>query len=225
MPPSSSSRPLPWEAFKQFSKQCLIVLPISITIVDSVCSIASVRGRSMEPTFNPNPNNTSSSSDRVLLNKWAIRRGGTVKDIRRGEIVVLWSPDDPRVAVVKRVLALEGDIVRTLDHYHIPKHRHVKIPKGHCWVEGDNPQNSKDSNRFGPVPLGLIAAKVNRIVWPPSRWQILSERVPEGRIIRPFDQKKGSNRGINRLGDEDYEKLDEELRRLEEKEDEENEIK
>ena len=36
------------------------------------------------------------------------------------------------------------------------KLRHVKIPKGHCWVEGDNIQNSQDSNFFGPVSSIVI---------------------------------------------------------------------
>lgn len=27
----------------------------------------------------------------------------------------------------------------------------VRVPRGHCWVEGDNAAVSHDSNRFGPV--------------------------------------------------------------------------
>ena len=27
----------------------------------------------------------------------------------------------------------------------------VRVPLGHCWVEGDEPFHSEDSNRFGPV--------------------------------------------------------------------------
>ena len=35
----------------------------------------------------------------------------------------------------------------------------MHIPRGHCWVEGDNRDNTVDSNQFGPVPLALITAK------------------------------------------------------------------
>ena len=36
---------------------------------------------------------------------------------------------------------------RTLKH----KRKLVKVPRGHCWVEGDNHSHSLDSNTFGPV--------------------------------------------------------------------------
>ena len=42
----------------------------------------------------------------------------------------------------------------------------IRIPPGHCWVEGDEHFHSRDSNTFGPVPLGLLEARVDRIVWP-----------------------------------------------------------
>jgi inner membrane protease subunit 2 len=42
----------------------------------------------------------------------------------------------------------------------------VRIPPGHCWVEGDEHFHSRDSNTFGAVPLGLLEARVDGIVWP-----------------------------------------------------------
>lgn len=35
----------------------------------------------------------------------------------------------------------------------------LKIPKGHVWLLGDNPDCSKDSRHFGPVPYGLIRGR------------------------------------------------------------------
>jgi len=52
----------------------------------------------------------------------------------------------------------------------------IRIPKGHCWVEGDNAHLSRDSRDFGPVPLGLINGVVVGIIWPPSRMSFLSRR-------------------------------------------------
>jgi len=37
------------------------------------------------------------------------------------------------------------------------------------WVEGDEPFRTLDSNTFGPVPLGLVDAKLSYIIWPLHR--------------------------------------------------------
>ncbi|RKP07301.1 hypothetical protein THASP1DRAFT_17256, partial [Thamnocephalis sphaerospora] len=47
---------------------------------------------------------------------------------------------------------------------------------GHSWVEGDEPFHSRDSNAFGPVPDGLIEARVQWILWPLSRFGPVPER-------------------------------------------------
>ena len=54
------------------------------------------------------------------------------------------------------------------------KEAFVRVPPGHCWIEGDHHGNSLDSNLFGPVALGLIKSKAKCIVWPPHRWQMLT---------------------------------------------------
>jgi hypothetical protein len=57
-------------------------------------------------------------------------------------------PDKPERTVIKRIVALEGDVVQTRAPY---PETHVRIPRGHCWVEGDELFHSKDSNHYGPV--------------------------------------------------------------------------
>lgn len=63
----------------------------------------------------------------------------------------------------------------------------VRIPDGHCWVEGDHAGHSMDSNSFGPVSLGLVTAKATFIVWPPSRWQNIETLLPDNR--KPLNLK------------------------------------
>lgn len=58
----------------------------------------------------------------------------------------------------------------------------IKIPPNCAWVEGDasalqsrharlHPEmKSRDSREFGPVPLGLINARIDWIVWPLNRF-------------------------------------------------------
>jgi inner membrane protease subunit 2 len=48
--------------------------------------------------------------------------------------------------MVKRLIALQGDWVTVPGTYEI-----LQVPKGHCWVEGDNGEISLDSKSFGPV--------------------------------------------------------------------------
>jgi hypothetical protein len=33
------------------------------------------------------------------------------------------------------------------------------VPQGHVWLLGDNPNHSRDSRHYGPVPSGLIIGK------------------------------------------------------------------
>ncbi|KJE97564.1 inner membrane protease subunit 2 [Capsaspora owczarzaki ATCC 30864] len=156
---------------KAFAVRSLVILPLAITLTDSVASVAGVQGRSMQPTLNPDI-----AVDHILLDKWSVRDHRH----RRGEVVVLWSPDEPTVAVIKRIIALEGDVVKTLSY----KDPFVKIPRGHCWVEGDNHIHSRDSNTFGPIPVALIDARATHVIWPPARIQKIETVVSPDRIER-----------------------------------------
>lgn len=39
--------------------------------------------------------------------------------------------------------------------------RVVRIPEGHCWIEGDNPEVSRDSREYGPVNLLFCFSFIN----------------------------------------------------------------
>ncbi|XP_055446348.1 mitochondrial inner membrane protease subunit 2 isoform X19 [Bubalus kerabau] len=94
------------------------------------------------------------------------------------------SPKNPEQKIIKRVIALEGDIVKTMGH----KNRYVKVPRGHIWVEGDHHGHSFDSNSFGPVSLGLLHAHATHILWPPKRWQKLESVLPPERLPVQSDE-------------------------------------
>nr|XP_054749737.1 mitochondrial inner membrane protease subunit 2-like [Lytechinus pictus] len=89
------------------------------------------------------------------------------------------SPHHPREVLIKRVIALEGDTIRTLGY----KNRYVTVPEGHCWLEGDHREVSLDSNYFGPIALGLLHAKASHIVWPLRRCQKVESYQPADRPI------------------------------------------
>lgn len=155
--------------FKSFFKSVLFGIPVGITFLDTVGYVARVEGISMQPVLNPESKNT----DYVFLSRWAV----SDYEVKRGDIISLVSPKDPNQKIIKRVIALAGDVVNTLGY----QNQYVKVPEGHCWVEGDHTGHTLDSNTFGPVSLGLINAKAVCIVWPPARWQSLEAKLPENR--------------------------------------------
>ncbi|KAJ9600118.1 hypothetical protein L9F63_009594 [Diploptera punctata] len=150
-------------------KSFLVGIPIGITFLDTVGYVARVEGISMQPALNPE----GPTTDYVFLNRWSIRNC----EISRGEVVSLVSPKDPSQKIIKRVVGVEGDLISTIGY----KKSYIRVPEGHCWVEGDHTGHSMDSNSFGPVSLGLVTAKASYIVWPPHRWQTLKLDIPKGR--------------------------------------------
>ena len=135
-------------------------------------SFSLVVGKSMQPLFNEKE---SGFSDIVLVSRSVIHDFDLV---RRGDVVVFSSTRDPSQLNIKRVIGLEGDVVSTVRY----RKSKVTVPKGHVWLEGDNTNHSYDSNRVGPVPMGLIRGKATRIIWPPNRWKVLERKIPQERV-------------------------------------------
>ncbi|TPX31343.1 hypothetical protein SmJEL517_g05306 [Synchytrium microbalum] len=148
-------------------------------------SIARVSGNSMSPALNPDY--SAPTRDIVFINKIApTRQDG----IQLGDVVFVTSPMHPDLVLCKRVMALEDDLV-------CPKVKNIpdtttwiKVPKGNCWVESDVADNKDkwDSNKFGPIPLGLVTARVDWIIYPFSRWgRVESKLLPASRIVKAED--------------------------------------
>lgn len=82
------------------------------------------------------------------------------------------------IGVCKRVKALPGQVIIRQSGY---IRELVRIPEGHVWIAGDNPENSTDSRNYGPVPIGLIIGRVflkfNRKNFPYVEW--VSRESPE----------------------------------------------
>ena len=105
--------------------------------------------------------------DWVWVNCW---RGSSL-DISRGDIIIYISPKDPDEFLIKRVIAMEKDLVQTDGRWSEETGNDdlVRIPRGHVWVQGDNLSNTVDSNKYGPVSLGLVLGVATHIIWPPGR--------------------------------------------------------
>jgi signal peptidase I len=145
--------------------------------------------------------------DRVMVNKLAFRFG----EPGHGDVIVFDSPleeltdgenilgailrnigeslglSTPDTALIKRVIALEGDTIEIRDNavfidgtsidesyltrrVRMPDFGPLQIPPDHVFVMGDNRNQSEDSRRFGPIPESSIIGRAFVRVWPPSRW-------------------------------------------------------
>ncbi|XP_046890699.1 mitochondrial inner membrane protease subunit 2 isoform X1 [Hypomesus transpacificus] len=155
---------------RAFVSGFFVAVPVTVTVLDRMAYVARVEGASMQPSLNPEG---VSASDVVLLNRWSVRN----YQVQRGDIVSVLSPKNPQQKIIKRVIALEGDFIKTLGY----KNRYVRVPDGHFWIEGDHHGHSLDSNSFGPVSLGLIHGKASHIIWPPNRWQRIEPSLPPER--------------------------------------------
>ncbi|KAI0157267.1 peptidase S24/S26A/S26B/S26C [Xylariaceae sp. FL1272] len=147
-------------------------------------SVAPGYGPSMMPTF-------------LTMNDWFVtdkryRRG---KDVRVGDCVTFSIPVEPNSEGLKRVIGMPGDYVllnsppsTVRETFHtggevvavdragrgVGRENMIQVPKGHCYVVGDNLPWSRDSRDYGPIPLALIKGKVTAKVclegWNPMGW-------------------------------------------------------
>jgi inner membrane protease subunit 1 len=71
-----------------------------------------------------------------------------------------------------------------------------KVPKGHCWVLGDNLPYSRDSRMFGALPMALISGKIIAkfntealSLFSPSSWFTFFSWIENGLQSAPEDDE------------------------------------
>jgi len=120
------------------------------------------------------------NEDYVIVDKIAYRVG----DIHHGDVVVLQSPRNHNISLIKRVIALPGENVRIdygtvyvngsrldepylLERYNdIQTRSAIVVPPDEYFVMGDHRSRSTDSRNFGPVGRDLIRGKAVFVYWP-----------------------------------------------------------
>ncbi|KAI5300503.1 hypothetical protein KEM55_006990 [Ascosphaera atra] len=151
---------------------------ITVFFFEHVGSLLWITGRSMAPSLNEDFGIKDMWRDCVVVKRW-----NPALDLKRGMIVVFPSPHDPSNIAVKRVIGLPGDCVTT--RYPCPKEKRF-LDWNHVWVEGDieDPKETRDSNTYGPISLGLITGQAIAVLYPRPRrlkWQDWEE-AEEGTI-------------------------------------------
>jgi len=152
-----------WEQLKELAQFGALVAFCNTFVVTNMQCI----GPSMLPTL-------GESGDNVLM----IPTASGFKP-QRGDVVVCASPTDPTSTVCKRVVGLEGDVVSYRRLPGMPLENHgVVVPRGQCFLQGDNEWDSTDSRYYGPVPLALVRGIVFAKVWPLSEAGWITRRRP-----------------------------------------------
>jgi signal peptidase I len=167
--------PLRWVLLGLAPVPALIVGAVFVMQLGSMLSliqVARIEGQAMAPTLN--------NQDRLIVNKGAY----VAYRPARGDIVMHRYPPDPRKMFVKRVIAIGGDTVRSvegrvfvndvpLSDDYIPRQYRSHdtwgphtVPAAQVFVLGDHRNNSSDSRHWGLVPEDLVLGKVALRWWP-----------------------------------------------------------
>jgi signal peptidase I len=153
-----------------------LVLTILIFIaIRFVIQSYHISGISMEPGLQ--------NDQYVMVNKVAYLFNGP----QRGDVIVLHNPRQTDQDLIKRVIGLPGDTVRT-DSTHVwvnnvllsegayinapanvplnPSASTWHVPAGQYFVLGDNRPESEDSRYIGFIPKNYIVGKAILVFWP-----------------------------------------------------------
>ena len=157
-----------------------VIFIIAVTVLfDLAIPRSLVDGHSMEPTFY--------GEDRLVVS----RVNYLIGEPQRGDILVfnslVESEAERGIMLIKRVVGLPGDTVdireqevyingEALPEPYIKEPCQISRCREETWIlgeneyfmMGDNRNNSRDSRRFGPVPITKIVGQVIFRYWPPS---------------------------------------------------------
>ncbi len=172
-----------WRFLFEIIVVVVAALSLSLVVRTFFVEVYEVPSGSMESTIE--------IGDRILSEKVSYN----FSKPQRGDIVTFDSPTDEGVILVKRVIAVGGDVVDiangnlyvngelqqesyapdpTYELASTYKGKRITypyaVPDGQMWVMGDNRDNSQDSRYFGSVPIDTITGKVFFRYWPFTRF-------------------------------------------------------
>ncbi len=172
----SRTRTRAWE----WAKSLAIALVLALGIRTAVVEAFFIPSGSMEPTLQV--------GDRILGNKFWF----WFRDPHRQDIVIFAPPESAHLAagaMIKRVIAVEGDVVEVRNgevfvngqavtepyvkerpEYLLPP---TPVPPGMLFVLGDNRNASYDSHAWGFVPRSHLRALAFARYWPLNRIDFL----------------------------------------------------
>ncbi len=159
-------------SFLEVALVVLLALFLALLLKVYVAEAYEIKGRSMERTFH--------EQERVMVLK-------VFYEIRRGDVVIFSSSENPEKDLIKRVIGLPGDVIEVNDGEvsvngeKLDEHRYAitrnhrpqvvkdRVPPGKYYVLGDNRPDSMDSRQFHAIDASSIKGKVVLRWWPLDR--------------------------------------------------------
>jgi signal peptidase I len=158
-------------------RDLMLSVLIAVLVILLLYRPVKVEGTSMMPSLY--------DQERLFINQFSYKFG--LGDIKRGDTVVFFFPEDPTKSYIKRVIGLPGDTVALEDGYVIVNGKRLQenyvpneyrddrpysptvVPPGDYFVLGDHRVSSNDSRAWGFVPRNYIYGKAVFVFWPPDR--------------------------------------------------------
>jgi signal peptidase I len=157
-------------------RDLMLSVLIAVLVILFLYRPVKVEGTSMMPTL--------LDQERLFINQFSYKFG--LGDIKRGDTVVFWYPDDHTntVSYIKRVIGLPGDTVEVKDGYVLVNGKQLEenyvpleyrddrpyppkvVPPNNYFVLGDHRISSNDSRAWGYVPRDYIYGKAVFVFWP-----------------------------------------------------------
>jgi signal peptidase I len=155
-------------------RDLMLSVLIAVLVILFLYRPVKVEGTSMMPTL--------LDQERLFINQFSYKFG--LGDIKRGDTVVFWYPEDPTKSYIKRVIGLPGDTVevksglvmvngKQLEENYVPaEYRDDRpypltvVPENDYFVLGDHRVSSNDSRAWGFVPRSYIYGKAVFVFWP-----------------------------------------------------------
>lgn len=163
-----------WLTLRLWLRDLLLSAAIAAIVILFIYQPVKVEGTSMLPALQ--------DQERIFVNKFLYRLG--ISPIRRGDLVVFWSPADPSRSYIKRVIGLPGEVVaiehgvvlingKPLAEDYVPRQfRDTQdmpprlVEPDTYFVLGDHRNSSSDSRNWGLVPRRNIYGKAVFVYWP-----------------------------------------------------------
>jgi signal peptidase I len=185
---SAENKPAVKGKVREYAEAFILAIILALFIRTFVIQAFKIPSPSMVPTL--------LVGDHILVNKFLYGinlpfvhgKVLSIRNPRRGDVVVFRFPENPKVDFIKRCIATGGETIEIKDKKIYINGKHIKdphayftdntrvletrdnfgpftVPKGKIFVMGDNRDNSNDSRFWGTVDLSAVLGKAVVIYW------------------------------------------------------------